>query len=762
MAFTTGLLQRDPLSVLADPQLFNGLGVQKPYVKVTTPRLHVDFETRSIINLLKLGADVYARHYSTSPIMLALNAPHVGLRYVEDFLLGTSGYQRSVYPFAKPGDMNFRMIKPACPPVVLEAISKGWVFVAHNARFEQTIWYHICHKLWGWPMPTNWSCTAARARYWGIRASLDGAGSDLEIVNKKIKTNFIEEFCKVRKWKGAQKLGVIKELWKEPQDDPEAWQRGLEYCIGDTDAEMEIDDILPDLPPFEQAIWDLDFKINIRGLPIDVPSVKRAIKFADHFTEVNFKRFDEITSLRPTQRDKVLEYLQQREEIDEIGDLKSKTLKRLVMDDFPHDLRDVIQIRQETSKASTKKLWRMEECTDDDGYARGGHLYFGAHTGRWAHKRIQTGNMTRPDQAKPQSYMFDFLEGPWWEAGNVGHNGGPPMDEMPQQPAWVFEAGIKFIRPLGYLSTSMRGFIKAPKGKKIVSGDYAQIEARVLVWLARCMWVMEAFARGDDVYTRFAADHMYRSEMGSYEACMEWSDKAGKYVVKKRWVPNRQKAKSAQLGCGFQVSGRGFVAYCDNIDLVLTEDEANQIVKAYRGAHPEIADYNVGLWARVEQAAIIATGDEGRVVELANTGVTFHVHRLDTERYWLICTLPSGRHIAYYRPKIRIGSRFGRTKEILSFRTEWNGKSYREDTYGGKLVENIVQGTARDVCGVGALNAEAAGYPVIGLVHDEVITLPDRDFGSHQDLCAHMCRLPAWITDLPVEADGGTMVRYGK
>lgn len=709
---------------------------------------------------------MYARHFATQPTMLSIVAPHVGVAYVEDFLLGTPGYQKSIYPFAKPGDLNYRMIKPALPPILAQAIREGWVFVAHNARFEQTIWYHICHKLWGWPDPRTfkWSCTAARSRYWGLRASLEGSGSDLEIVFQKDDNGkqFINDFCKPRKWKGAQKLGVIKDLWYEPQENPEGWAKGLQYCLTDSYAEMEIDSILPDLPELEQRIWDLDFKINVRGLPIDLTAVNRAIRFSDHYTAVNFARFDEITNLRPTQRQKVLEYLQQREEIDEIGDLKSKTIRRLVMDDFPPELREVITIRQETSRASIKKLQAMEACTDDDGRARGGHLYYGAHTGRWSHKRIQTGNMTRPDQTKPQSYMFDFLSSSCWDEPEENYPQlAGLLHEMPAQPAWVQEAGVRFIRPLGYLSTSMRGFIKPEKGRKFVVGDYAQIEARVLTWLARCMWLLEAFAKGEDTYTRFASDHMYPHEMGNYLECVTILPN-GKHEVLKIWKPNRQKAKSAQLGCGFQVSGRGFVAYCDNIDLVITETEANEIVRKYRSAHPEIADPTIGLWTRLYRAAVLATTNENERIGLANTGITFHVHRLDAQRYWLIMTLPSGRHVAYYRPKVRLGTRFGRTVEILSFRTEWNGKSYREDTYGGKIAENAVQATARDVCGIGALNVEDGGYPVIGLVHDEVITEPDIDFGSPEDMCARMCQLPAWITDLPVEADGGTMMRYGK
>lgn len=721
-------------------------------------RIHLDFETRSLADLPKVGEHMYAQHYSTSPLMLSIVAPVLGVAYVEDFFK-VPGYQRTVYPYAKPGDMHFRMVKPPCPPAILYAVEHDFIFVAHNARFEQAIWYYICHLQWGWPMPRRWSCTAARARYNGIRANLEGAASDLEVLHQKDANGkeFINDFCKPRKYKGPKKDGIVKALWYEPQENPDGWQKGLHYCLQDSYAEADIDRILPDLPPFEQAIWELDFKINTRGLPVDIQSVSRAIKFSDHYTAKNFKRFDEITSLRPTQRDKVLAYLDQREEIENLGDLRSKTLKRIVMDDLPQDLQDVISIRLETSKASIKKLETMVRCTGADGRARGLFLYGGAHTMRWSAKRIQPQNFTRGN-AKVQKAVFKYLEGDFWETPvGIGHNGGPLLDDMPAQPLWVQEAGLRFTRPLGALSQSMRGFIQAPKGHKIVSGDYAQIEARVLAWLARCLWLLDAFRAGDDVYVRFAGDHMYRRAYDDYFVMVD-----GRREVRSELKRERQVAKSAVLGCGYGLGDRKFVEYCDNMDLTISEEESKTTIKAYRDAHPEIAHYDVGLWSRVQTAAILAATHEGETVELANTGVTFHVHRLDTERYWLVCTLPSGRHIAYYRPKVRLGVKWGRTVEILSFRTEWNGKSYREDTYGGKLVENIVQGTARDVCAVGALNAEAAGYPVIGLVHDEVITLPELEFGSHEELCTLMCQLPAWVTDLPVEADGGTMDRYGK
>lgn len=725
---------------------------------MATPRIHVDFETRSIIDLLKLGADVYARHWSTTPMMLAIDSDELGVSGVRDFLADEE-YYAQVYPnIQSPITLQY---KPPVPEAISVANERGYVFVAHNARFEQAIWYHICHLKWGWPMPQRWSCTAARARYWGIRASLDGAASDLEIIHQKNTEGkqFIKEFCCPRKYKGPKKDGIITQLWKEPKDDPEGWQKGLKYCLDDVKAEKDIDALLPDLPEFEQQIWDLDFKLNTRGLPIDIKSVERAVQFSNYYTQVNNKTFDEITQLRPTQRDKVLDYINQREEIEQLGDLKSKTLKRIVRAELPSDLQAVIDIRLETSKASIRKLETMLKCTDDDGRARGLFLYGGAHTMRWSAKRIQPQNFTRPDPDMPQEYLFEFLQdnGCW----DVPSMQGLLADELPKQPNWITEAGYRFIRPLSYLSTSMRGFIRPEPGKKFVVADLAQIEVRVNMWLARCMWVLNAFAQKQDVYVKFAADVMYNEPYEDYFEQKWYGDKPV-LAVKKEYKLKRQKAKSAELGCGYQMGGLGFQRYCDNVDLIISEEEANAIVKQYRQGHPELADYNVGIWARAEQAAIAATRNEGRSFGLANCAISYHVHRLDKERYWLICTLPSGRHIAYYRPKVRKGVRFGREVDKLSFRTEWNGKSYREDTYGGKLVENFVQATARDICAVGALNAEAAGYPVIGLVHDETITEVDKDFGSASELAGLLCQMPDWVTDLPVEAEGQEMMRYGK
>jgi DNA polymerase len=667
------------------------------------------------------------------------------------------GYAASRYPNEKPPSPTLNLFKVPCPPAILAAIARGDTFVAHNARFEQAIYYYICHLQWGWPPITRWSCTAARSRYYGIRASLEGSASDLEVVNQKDARGkeFITNFCKPRKYKGPKKDGIVKDLWYEPHQNRAGWQAGLEYCVIDGMAEADIDALLPDLPPFEQAAWEWDEIINRRGVPVDLQSVDRAIAYSEYFTEQANRRFQQITDLRPTQRDRVLEYLQQREEIDNLGDLRSKTLKRLIKAEFPQDLQDAINIRLDNSLASVKKLATMQACADPiDSVVRGGHLYGGAHTMRWSHKRLQTGNMKRSDPYVLER-MFEYLDGPWW-GGQIGHNGGPPLSILDDpsvvgKPDWIDAAEWRFMRPLKALSVSMKGFIRPEPGHTIIDCDYSQIEARILAWLARCEWLLDAFREKKDPYVKFASDYMWPETR--YE---DYFDARGKVFKTGPYARKRQIAKSAVLGAGFGIGPPKFVEYCDNSDLIIALEEAQKTVKDYRDAHPEI----VKLWSRVEQCAILAVMNPGQVYELGATGVKFYTWHIDEERYWLVRQDPSGSCQHYYRPKVEVVERWGRIREQLSFRTEWNGKSYREPTYGGKLVENMVQKIARDVLVTGGLKAERAGYPSRMLVHDSNVTMPLIGHGTPDQLASIMCEPEPWYGDLPLAAEASQMERY--
>lgn len=664
-------------------------------------------------------------------------------------------YRSTIFPARMTDDDPFlHCYRPPMPAVIKTAIENDWVFVAHNARFEQDIWYWICHLRWGWPMPKRWSCTAARARYWGIRASLEGAGSDLELkIQKQVEVgeSFIKTFTTPRKYKGAKKNGIITQLWAEPHELPEQWNRGLGYCLDDARTEKLIDETLPDLPPFEQDIWELDFAINTHGVPIDVDNVQKAVHFSEYYTQQAVQRFNAITSVNPTQRDRVLEYINERDEMADkpLENLRSKTLTRLDVSALPPDLIDVINIRLDCSRASIKKLESMSKAVSPDYRARGTFLYYGAHTGRWSAKRMQTHNYIRGD-AKVAASMFEYFEGGLWEGG-VSNSG---------LPLWASAGDLMFPRPLKALSQSMRGFIKAEEGTRIVAGDYAQIEARVLAWLANCESLLNSFRTGEDVYVRFAADHMYRRNYRDYFG------NDGKVLTV--YTDERQRAKSAVLGAGFQLGADGFRAYCDSMDIFISELEARQIIATYREAYPEISDWNFGLWARMQYCAVQAVTDEKQPVYLHGTCIKFHVHRLDADRWWLLITLPSGRHIAYFRPKVEVGGKFN--KPVLSFRTEWMGKSYREDTYGGKITENVVQAVARDICAQGALNVHRSGYSVFALIHDEIVSLVADNvidfYGgrdkARDDYNQRLLMMPDAYAGLPLNAESKVLIRYGK
>jgi DNA polymerase len=266
------------------------------------------------------------------------------------------------------------------------------------------------------------------------------------------------------------------------------------------------------------------------------------------------------------------------------------------------------------------------------------------------------------------------------------------------------------------------------------------------------MELLGAFRAKMDPYVKFSCEHLYKAK---YDDCFEYPN--GKRKVIHSYARPRQIAKSAVLGAGFGLGWRTFIEYCDNSDLIITEEESKNTIYVYREANPNI----VRLWDRVEQCAMLAIANPGRTYALGETGVKFYMWHVDDVRYWLVIELPSGRCLHYYRPKLEAHMRFGKLVEVITFRKEWNGKSYREQTYGGRLTENIVQGIGRDILVVGGLKAEAAGYPTIMLVHDNNVTMPLKDHGSIEGLVASMCDQEPWITDLPVEAEGKEMLRYG-
>lgn len=588
-------------------------------------------------------------------------------------------------------------------------------FTAHNAEFERCIWENVVRKKNNGPhiSPSRWRCTAARAAACGLPRSLAKVGEALRLRIQKDKegTRLINIFCKPRKpTKNDQSTRVY------PKDRVDEFKKFVRYCGTDVDTEELVDEMLPDLPPEEWRAYRHTSLMNGRGIPLDMDAVRNGFKVLQALEMNVVKRVTELTGgIRPTQRDKMLEFF------NGLGipleDMQAKTIKDLVAlrgDDLDDVARELLQLRIEGGKASTKKLKKMLQVVCRDGRVRGAFLYWGASTGRLAGKLIQPQNFTRGEYSPDQLEMLFRLI------------------------ALVDPEALEIIYewPIDAVAQGMRGFIKAPKGKKFVVVDFSAIEARVLAWLAREMKTLELYAKNADLYKRLAV-RLYKLKDESEVT-----------------TPQRKFAKDLYLGSGYQLGWMGFITQCLKRGIVISEEDSKAGIKVYREDNPAIVD----LWADVEACAIraVETGASAtKPVQLRN--LAFFV-----EGIWFCIRLPSGRLLRYPYPEVQYVMRYRRRTAKLTYRSEIKGKWVREGTYGGKLVENIVQAIARDLMVNSCFNAERAGYAVIGTVHDELITEVDEDFGSVHELEDIMRMKPEWATDAPINAEGWEGKRYRK
>lgn len=289
--------------------------------------------------------------------------------------------------------------------------------------------------------------------------------------------------------------------------------------------------------------------------------------------------------------------------------------------------------------------------------------------------------------------------------------------------------------PISAIGACMRGFILPSPGKILRVVDYASIEARVLAWLAEEHWVLQAYIDGLDVY-KLMASGVFNV---SYEDVTSEQRRIGKNLV---------------LGCGYSLGGAKFVAYSEKAGVEITEAFAKAAVKSYRTKHPRI----VAFWYDVERAAVTAVREQ-RDLEHA---VVLRNLKFYIDSQWLCIELPQGRCLRYYRPKVVPVEKFGQPSLQLQFKTEFRGRLVSESTYGGKIVENITQAVARDILANGMYEAERSGYPVMGTVHDEILTEQYPDEGSVHELEMVVCRLPKWARGLPIAAEGFESYRYRK
>lgn len=587
---------------------------------------------------------------------------------------------------------------------------------AYNASFE----WGCLSKFMGTLPIDQWRCTMFHGLYCGYTAGLDATGKALGLPADKQKLStgkaLIRYFCvpcAPTKTNGGRTRNY-------PRHDPAKWALLKEYCIGDVTTEMEILHRLENfpVPPELEKQWQTDVLINARGVAVDMDMVRGALWIGettrDQLTEeaVTLSGLDNPNSVK-----QLMQWLE--EELDEeLTDLRKDTVSRLLNGNLTNDTaRRMLEIRQELGKTSTKKYNAIEAAVCADGRVRGLLQFYGANrTGRWAGRLVQVQNLPRT-YVEPLPLARDLVKRR--ETASLRALFGSVPDTLSQ-----------------LIRTS---FIAEP-GNALVDADFSAIEARVISWLAGESWRLDVFRTHGKIYEASASQMfgvpLERIKKGNPEYAL------------------RQKGKVAELALGYQGS-TGALIKMGALDMGLTEADLPDIVNRWRDANKRIRD----LWYSMEAAAVqvIQTGQPVGLRSLVLAREMDAGNNLD----FLTIRLPSGRKLYYAHPSLG-QNQWGKPSITYMGMDQTTKKWKLIETYGGKLVENCVQAIARDCLAEAIERLEAANYPVVFHVHDEVVVECTAERASLDDIAAIMGQPVSWAPDLPLGADGWVGAFYKK
>lgn len=598
------------------------------------------------------------------------------------------------------------------PTEVIDALTDECVCKwAFNVQFER-----VCLSQWlrrnGYPLrneryaapddpcmaylnPAGWHCTMVWSAYLGLPLSLKDVGAALGLDKQKLTEGreLIRYFCVPGK----------DATRRMPASAPEKWATFRAYNLRDVETEMAIQERLRKYPVPEE-VWSqyhLDQQINDRGIGVDRTLVRGAIGIDKRSREELTARLQELTMLdNPNSVQQMKDWLAANGlQTDTLGKKQVAELLKTA----PEPLKSVLVLRQQLAKSSVKKYQAMENAVCADGRVRGCFQFYGARTGRWAGRNIQLQNL-------PQNRMPD----------------------LEQARSLVRAGDYDSVRLLydstpDVLSQLIRTALIPNPGKTFFVSDFSAIEARVIAWLAGEQWRQQVFAEGKDIY------------------CASASQMFG-VPVEKHGVNGhlRQKGKIAELALGYGGSV-GALKAMGAIEMGLKEDELKPLVDAWRNANPMI----VKLWWEVDRAVTRAVSDK--------TATETHSIRFTCQSGMLFITLPSGRRLAYVKP--RIGENQFGGSAITYMGTNAAKQWARLESYGPKFVENIVQAISRDIlCHAMQALRDCA---IVAHVHDEVILEADPGM-SLEAVCERMGRTPPWAQGLLLRADGYATPFYKK
>lgn len=589
------------------------------------------------------------------------------------------------------------------PERVLSALTDPTITkAAFNAAFERTC---LSRYLGVRLNPSGWQCTAVQSAMLALPLSLDGVGEVLNIERKKLKegndlVRFFSLSCKPTQANGGRTRNL-------PHHDPERWARFKSYCIRDVDAEREIRQKLRGypIPAQEMELYRLDQEINDRGVGVDLRLVDQAIACNLQYKEHTSQRAYELTGLaNPNSPAQIKNWLADQ-------GVKTETLdKKAVKALLPGadgEVLEVLNLRQLMAKTSVKKYEAIRRSVCLDGRVHGLLQFYGANrTGRWAGRLVQVQNL-------PQNHIPDLALARWLVRDGRYEDVEMLFDSTP-----------------GVLSELVRTAFVPKSGCRFIVADFSAIEARVIAWLSGEQWRLDVFERGGDIY------------------CASASQMFGVPVEKHGQNAHlRQKGKIAELALGYGGSV-GALTAMGALDMGLTEAELPPLVTQWRSANPHITK----LWWDVDQAALTAFRE----------ATITHVGPVSFQRKsgMLFIVLPSGRKLCYIKPRIQ-QNKFGR--DGLTYEGVGESKKWmRIETYGPKLVENIVQAIARDLLALAMLRLRDAGFEIVMHIHDEVVLEVPIGQSSVEEVCRIMAVAPDWAAGLPLRADGYECEFYKK
>jgi len=618
--------------------------------------VHIDFETRSRVDIFKAGAGRYCYDPSTRILCTA---------YAID-----DGPVKGQYNGYMPEEFE-------------DLIADGYVFCAHNAVFEYMVW----DRFWG--KPPRFIDTMAQACMCGLPANLESCANALHLKYKKeLKGKFL-----ISKLSKPNKEGLFFASTEQDRRD------FLDYCKTDVEVSREIHRTLPKLSAEEQELYHLTEKINTRGLCIDIELAEKAMLIADQLKIRYNARLVELSN-------KTLYSLGQVQRILAFLNARGLGLSSLDKDSITEALltcedpiaREVMDLRLKYSKSSVSKYDRALSGISPDGRFRSYLIYHGASTGRWTSKALQLHNLPR-------------------SRGTVNTNTAIKIIKKNT----VEEFDFLYENPMVALTECIRGMIVAEKGKILLVADYSAIEARVLMWMAKEQKGLSAFREGRDIYVEMAEVVDYKN-------------------------PDRQLGKQIILGSGFGMGSAKFHVTCQGYGLDVDPDLAVLCIKSYRSTYKKVP----ALWRHVEQAV--------RSVLQTGKGFILDDMRFNRDKMFLRIFLPSGRPLYYFMPGI------DRDNNIFYYTLDSQTQNFKKThTYGGKLVENCVQATARDIMAHAMVKLEAEGFPVILSVHDEILCEVDINRKDELNKMINiMCTLPDWAEGCPINAEGFATERYRK